>query len=59
MQTPLELEVTNLTPSPVVTLTVATKPPPKVPPVGRLLMVGEVDGALATVAVVSEPELPL
>ena len=41
MQTPVEFDVTDLTPSPVV-LTVAVKPPPKVPLLGRF----EIDGVL-------------
>ena len=39
MQTPVELEVTVLAPSPLVA-TVAVKPPPKMPLAGRL----EIDG---------------
>ena len=41
MQTPVEFEVTDLVPSPVVA-TVAVKPPPEVPLEGRF----EIDGVL-------------
>ena len=54
MQTPVELEVTVLVPSPVVA-TVAVKPPPKTPLAGMLEIVGVVGVALVTVKVWAVP----
>ena len=57
-QTAGVLDVTDCVPLPLV-LKVAVKPAPKVPLVGRFVMVGTVAAALLTTAVLSELELPV
>ena len=49
MHTPVEFEVTDVAPSPVV-LTTAVKPPPVVPLAGRFEMVGVVGVSFDTVS---------
>jgi hypothetical protein len=57
VHTPVEFEVTDVVPSPVV-LTVAVKPPPNVPLAGRFEMEGALGAALVMVTLLADDGAP-